>query len=78
MESIIILEKQSKKPWLLYWRAPEREPARRKRHGDGIVQHLLFDLPVAEKVVGGDDISPGASPHTRLRAISKPSEGEGE
>lgn len=63
--------------WLLYWRAPDYAPARRKRHVGGPVQPLLFDLPPLEQVVGGNEICPSSSPpRNRLRAVPRPSESE--
>jgi hypothetical protein len=58
--------------WLLYWRVPDAAPACRKRRVEGLVQPLLFDLPLSEKVVGGNEIGSAASPCARLHVIPRP------
>lgn len=59
--------------WLLYWRTPQRAPARRKQQVPGIVQLPLFDVPAQEKVAGangGDNIT---QPHPFLHVVPKSS-----
>lgn len=60
--------------WLLYWRAPDYAPARRKRRVEGLVQPLLFDFPREEKAVGGNKIGPASSPRSYLHVIPSPSD----
>lgn len=57
--------------WVLYWRAPDYAPRARKRRVEGVVQPLLFDLPRAEKVAGGNDIGFLTSPHPQFHIIPK-------
>jgi putative transposase len=59
--------------WLLYWRTPQRAPARRKQQVPGIVQLPLFDVPAQERVAGangGDNIT---QPHPFLHVVPKSS-----
>ncbi len=58
--------------WLLYWRAPDPAPARRKRRVEGLVQPLLFDVAPLEKAVGADAPSLATPARSRLRVIPKP------
>jgi hypothetical protein len=60
--------------WLLYWRAPDYAPARRKRRVEGLVQPLLFDFPREEKAVGANKIGPASSPRSYLHVIPSPSD----
>jgi transposase len=60
--------------WLLYWRAPDPAPARRKRRVEGLVQPLLFDFPREEKAVGANKIGPASSPRSYLHVIPSPSD----
>jgi Phage integrase, N-terminal SAM-like domain len=60
--------------WLLYWRAPDYTPARRKRRVEGLVQPLLFDFPREEKAVGANKIGPASSPRSYLHVIPSPSD----
>jgi hypothetical protein len=59
--------------WLLYWRTPQRVPARRKQQVLGIVQLPLFDVPVQEKAAGGNRMDSITQPHPFLHLVSKPS-----
>ena len=60
--------------WVLYWRAPDYAPARRKRRVEGLVQPLLFDFPREEKAVGANKICPASSPRSYLHVIPSPSD----
>lgn len=60
--------------WLLYWRAPDYAPVRRKRRVEGLVQPLLFDFPREEKAVGANKIGPASSPRSYLHVIPSPSD----
>jgi putative transposase len=60
--------------WVLYWRAPDYALARRKRRVEGLVQPLLFDLPVQEKAVGANESSVAPFPRGHLHAIPKSSD----
>lgn len=57
--------------WLLYWRTPDVAPPRRRQRVAGLVQPLLFDLPRAEKVAGGDEIGSLTSPRPQLHVIHR-------
>ena len=62
--------------WVLYWRAPDYAPARRKRRVEGLVQPTLFDLQPVEKVVGGNEINP--SLRNQLRVVPSLTENDGD
>jgi hypothetical protein len=55
--------------WLLYWRAPDPTPARRKRRVEGLVQPLLFDLQLEERAVGANETGFATSPRSRLHVV---------
>ena len=57
--------------WLLYWRTPDYAPRTRRRHVDGLVQPVLFDVPRGEKAVRATETSPTPSTGTHLRALPK-------
>ncbi|HTD19075.1 MAG TPA: DDE-type integrase/transposase/recombinase, partial [Ktedonobacteraceae bacterium] len=59
--------------WLLYWRTPQRVPARRQQQVSGIVQLPLFDVPAQEKAAGANGQDHTTLPHPFLHVISKPS-----
>ena len=59
--------------WLLYWRTPERAPARRKQQVPGIVQLPLFEVPIQQKAVGADGEDHITHPHPFLHVIPKSS-----
>jgi putative transposase len=59
--------------WVLFWHLPEYAPARRKRQGPGIVQLLLFDIPVQEKAVGATSAGQMTQPSSFLCLVPKQS-----
>lgn len=63
--------------WLLYWKIPDRAPARRPRRIPGIVQMPLFDPLPEEKAVGDERGRGTTHRRTYLRLVGEPSEGQG-
>ena len=59
--------------WVLFWRTPKSAPARRKQRVQGIIQLLLFDVPVQEKAVGANGTEQVAQQSPFLRLVPKPS-----
>jgi hypothetical protein len=62
--------------WVLYWRTPDKAPARRKRRVEGFVQLLLFDFPLEEKAVG-TDVPSLSTPRSHLHLLPKHPENQG-
>lgn len=59
--------------WVLFWHLPEYAPARRKHQGPGMVQLLLFDIPVQEKAVGATSAGQMTQPSSFLCLVPKQS-----
>jgi transposase len=59
--------------WLLYWRTPQRVPARRQQQVSGIVQLPLFDVPIQQKAAGASGQDHTTLPHPFLHVIPKSS-----
>jgi hypothetical protein len=59
--------------WVLFWCTPEYTHARRKRRAQGIVQLLLFDIPVQEKAVGANGVGQVTQQSPFLHLVPKPS-----
>lgn len=62
--------------WLLYWRVPDKAPARRKRRALGLMQPFLFNFPLEEKAVGANETGLATLPRSPLHLVKRPSETE--
>ena len=63
--------------WLLYWKTPDRAPARSRRRIGDIMQLPLFDPPPINLAVGADEGSVELHPRTHLHLVKGPTEGRG-